>query len=131
MNTGHTSIISNERGRYLGAARALAGVALTVVAAGCSVTQKETPVLAGGTCALIPPQFCSQLVPGPKEGAGLRYIAPDVQWSQYTKVLVTPVTAWGGDTTKLSPADRRRRLSLMLVFAVIIVIPPSSRVCAN
>jgi len=35
----------------------------------------------------------------------LRYIAPNVQWTQYTKVMVSPVTAWGGDTTKLSPAD--------------------------
>lgn len=103
MNRANTII--SERGRYLWAGRALAGLVLAVVATGCSVTQKETPVLAGGTCALIPPTFCSQLVPGPKEGAGLRYMAPDVQWSQYTKVLVTPVTAWGGDTTKLSPAD--------------------------
>jgi uncharacterized protein DUF3313 len=103
MNTANA--ISRGRRRFLWAGRALAGLALAVVATGCSVTQKETPVLAGGTCALIPHTICSQLTPGTTGEAGLRYIAPDVHWSQYTKVLVSPVTARGGDTPRLSPAD--------------------------
>ena len=103
MNAANTS--TSQRSRCPSVSWALAVWTLAVVVTGCSVTQKEAPVLPGGTCALIPRSICAQLTPGTANEFGLRYIAPNVQWSQYTKVLVSPVTAWGGDTTKLSPAD--------------------------
>lgn len=80
-------------------------VALAIAVAACSVTQQKKPQLTGDECALIPPTICSQLTPGPPGGAALRYIAPDVQWGQYTTVMVSGVTTWGGETPKIPPAD--------------------------
>ena len=84
---------------------ALTGFALAVAVAGCSVTQKERPELAGGHCAMIPPNICSQLTPGTSGQPGLRYLAPNVQWSGYTKVMISPVTGWGGETQKIPAPD--------------------------
>lgn len=83
----------------------IAALALAVAMAGCSVTQGAKPQLAGNRCAIIAPDICSQLTAGPSGGAALRYIAPDVQWGQYTKVMVSPVTVWGGETQKLPAGD--------------------------
>jgi Protein of unknown function (DUF3313) len=98
---------SVENRRCLWAGQAVIGLALAVVLAGCSVTQKEAPQLAGGHCALVPPSICSRLTPGTANQAGLRYIAPDVPWSQYAKVMISPVTVWGAETSKLSGADQQ------------------------
>ena len=38
--------------------------------------------------------------------AALRYIDPSARWAKYDKVLIAPVTFWGGDETKISPADQ-------------------------
>jgi hypothetical protein len=91
---------------------ALVGLALAAVAAGCSVTQKEKPE-AAGRCAIIPPQVCSQLVPGTSEQAGLRYIAYGVQWNQYIKVMINPVTLWSGEESKLSASDSQMLCSYL------------------
>lgn len=37
----------------------------------------------------------------------MRYVNPAAQWSQYNKVLIDPVTFWGGDATKISAADQQ------------------------
>ncbi len=85
--------------------RVVAGLALAVLVVGCSVTQKEKPELTGGHCAIIPPQICSQMVPGTSEQAGLHYITYGVQWNQYTKVMIDPVTLWSGEEATLSASD--------------------------
>lgn len=87
--------------------------ALAVAIAGCSATLKEKPKLEAGGCALIPPNICAQLTPGTKDQAGLRYVAPDVPWSQYTKVMISPVTVWGGATPKLSGAEQQALANYM------------------
>lgn len=111
MNAGNIGIAG--RGRLPRARVLLAGMALAVVAAGCSVTQKETPKLTAGNCALIPPNICSQLVPGTSAQAGLRYIAYGVQWNQYTKVMIDPVTLWSGEESKLSASDAQMLCSYL------------------
>lgn len=88
-------------------------LALAVAVAGCTATQKEKPKLAAGGCAMIPPNICTQLTPGTKNQAGLRYVAPDVPWSQYTKVMISPVTVWGGEQPKLSGADQQALANYM------------------
>jgi hypothetical protein len=50
---------------------------------------------------------CALLTTGSKDQAGQRYVNPTAQWSQYSKVLIDPVTFWGGDSTKLSAADQQ------------------------
>jgi len=37
----------------------------------------------------------------------LRYANPSVQWTQYNKVLLEPVSFWGDDKTKISAADQQ------------------------
>lgn len=86
--------------------RAAAGLVIAALAAACSTTQK-VKVEQPGTCAIIPPTICAQLTPGTSEQLGLRYLNPNAQWTQYTKVMINPVTFWGGDTQKISAADQQ------------------------
>jgi hypothetical protein len=81
-------------------------VALASMATGCSVTQKA-PVVNPGTCAMIPPSTCAYLAPGTSEQMGLRYINPNVQWSQYTRVMINPVAFYGPEASKMSAADQQ------------------------
>jgi len=72
--------------------------------AGCTTTQ-QMPVqrpAAGGF--LGDP---SLLTPGDKEQTSLRYVNPSVQWTQYKKLLLEPVTFWGDDKTKISVKDQQ------------------------
>ena len=90
------------KGVWIGVA--LATLAWTVI--GCSTTQKvaveKTSLSSSGFLGDY-----SRLTPGGKDQASLRYINSSVQWSQYNKVMLEPVTFWGGDTTKVSAADQQ------------------------
>jgi Protein of unknown function (DUF3313) len=84
-----------------------AAFVLVTVAAGCAVTQRAK-VSDQNFCPFLGSNVCSQLTPTTdKKEADLRYINPNAQWTQYNKVLIEPVTFWGGDDTKLSAADQR------------------------
>jgi len=87
------------------AVRVIGGVGLVSVVAACSVTQRAKPELPSGRSALIQPDVCAQLTPGPRGGAALRYIASGVQWAQYTTVTVNAVTVWGSETPTVAPSD--------------------------
>src|SRR5262249_56639996 len=54
-----------------------------------------------------------KLVPGSSGQTDLRYVNPNAQWSQYNKVLIEPVTFWGGDDTQISAADQRTLVNFM------------------
>jgi len=87
--------------------RTLAGVTLASMIAGCAVTQREK-VSDQNYCPFLGANVCAQLVATTdKKEADLRYINPSAQWTQYNKVLVRPVTFWGGDDTKISAADQQ------------------------
>lgn len=84
-----------------------AGFALAVLAGGCAVTQRAQ-VSDQNYCPFLGNTLCGQLTPGTnKQEADLRYINPNAQWTQYNKVLIEPVSFWGGDDTKVSAADQR------------------------
>lgn len=86
---------------------ATAGFILAALAAGCAVTQR-VQVSDQNYCPFLGSNICAQLTPtSDKKEADLRYINPNAQWTQYNKVLIEPVTFWGGDDTKLSAADQR------------------------
>jgi len=90
-----------------GPRRAVVGLALAAVATGCAVTQ-QAPVTNQNYCPFLGNSVCSQLTPTNNEKqVDLRYINPNAQWTQYNKVLIEPVTFWGGDSTQLSAADQR------------------------
>jgi hypothetical protein len=100
---------------------ALIGIGLAALAAGCSTTQQVKVSAQPATyCAFLGNTVCSELTPSDTPGrfsgaavagggtptAALRYINPNAQWTQYSKVLIAPVTFWGGDDTKISPTDQ-------------------------
>lgn len=83
----------------------LAAVALIAVA-GCSTTQR-VKVKEPGQCVFLRPIVCQKLAPGGGKLADMRYVNPGVQWSRYDKVMVMPISFWGGDKDKLPASDRQ------------------------
>jgi len=49
----------------------------------------------------------SLLQPGQEGQAAMIYINPDVQWTQYSKVMIEPVQFWDDPDTKVSPSDQQ------------------------
>jgi hypothetical protein len=80
----------------------LLGLGLVLLSA-CSTTQKAQVTQSSGFLGAD----SAKLSAGGKEQAGLRYINPAAQWSQYKKVLIDPVTFWGADSTKVSATDQQ------------------------
>jgi hypothetical protein len=81
----------------------LAACALSL--SGCSTTDKVAVTHTSGFLG----KDASRLTPLNKgdDTASLRYVNPAAQWTQYQKVIIDPVTFWGGETTKLSAADQQ------------------------
>ena len=85
---------------------AVAALTLSVIG-GCSVTQRAQ-VSDQSYCAFLGSSLCSQLsATTDKKEADLRYINPNAQWTQYNKVLIEPVSFWGGDDTQVSAQDQQ------------------------
>ncbi len=72
----------------------------------CTSTEKVVMKRSDVNCAFLS-EDCSLLEVGGKEQSGLRYINPAVNWSQYNKILIDPVTFWAGDKTKISASDQQ------------------------
>ncbi len=81
---------------------ALSLLALTA----CTTTQKADINQSSLNCAFLANE-CSKLTAGGKDQAGLRYVNPAAQWTQYNKVLIAPVSFWGGDSTTVPAADQK------------------------
>jgi hypothetical protein len=77
----------------------LPGLCLLLLSA-CTITQKAAINQADANCAFLG-NDCSLLTVGGKDQIGLRYVNPAAQWSRYSKILIDPVTFWGGDSTKM------------------------------
>jgi hypothetical protein len=83
--------------------------ALMIMAlAACAVTEQSKPATVQQTGFL---KNYSQLQPGGKDQALLIYINPNAQWSQYTKVMIEPVTFWGDPSSKVSAQDQQQLCS--------------------
>ena len=97
----------------------LCAVAFAALVAGCSQTAAPEPNIVqrvenekpaapppsgflGSDYSLLQPG-----APGSGQEAMLRYMAPNVQWSSYTKVLVLPVTFWADDDSKVPSKDQQ------------------------
>lgn len=72
----------------------------------CSSTLKAPINKAEINCGLIG-KYCDQLTPGTSGQMGLRYVRPGVNWSQYDKIIIAPVTYWGSEEAKIPSADRQ------------------------
>jgi uncharacterized protein DUF3313 len=87
-----------------------------ILVAGCSQTaapkpniiqrvQGETPApsgFLGSDYSLLTPP-----AEGTDQKAMRRYVAPNVAWSSYNKVVIAPVTFWAADDSKVSAADQQ------------------------
>jgi hypothetical protein len=74
---------------------------------GCAVTEQR-PV-EPTSCAFLG-KDCAKLKPGTEGQAALRYVNPAAKWSQYTKVMIEPVTFWGGQGSQYSPEEQQALL---------------------
>jgi hypothetical protein len=90
-------------------------IALLFGVVGCSTTQQEQPNIiekAQGVNNPVP-QFSgflgdySRLSRGGEGQALYRYVAPDVNWSQYNAVMIDPVTFWAGEDSKVAPEEQQ------------------------
>ncbi len=78
--------------------------ATTVMA--CSATQQVAVKKSDLNCGFLGSD-CNRLAAGAEGQAALRYVNPNANWTQYPKIVIDPVTFWGGDTTKVPAADQR------------------------
>ena len=94
---------------------AATGLALTLLASGCSTTVESTPEAAkalesGGPLPAAVTGFfgadASKLAPGPQGGAALVWVNPNAQWASYTKIQLMPVEFWAAADSKVSTADQ-------------------------
>ena len=89
----------------------IAMLCLAVLAPACSTTQqgpiKLADVQINNKCGLLG-NDCNRLTAGQEGQAALRYVNPTASWAQYQKILIEPVTFWGGDATKISAAAHLR-----------------------
>ncbi|MGH8549550.1 MAG: DUF3313 domain-containing protein [Methylococcales bacterium] len=72
----------------------------------CTMTEQAHLDQASLNCGLLG-DVCGKLAPGGKDQYALRYVNPSVRWTNYNKVLIEPVTFWGGDSTSVSAADQQ------------------------
>jgi hypothetical protein len=79
----------------------------SLIVTGCTTTEKVKLDQASVNCGLLGSGCASRLTPGGKDQASLRYVNASAQWTQYNKVMIDPVTFWGGDTTKVSASDQQ------------------------
>jgi hypothetical protein len=96
----------------------LCGFAFAALVTACSQTAAPAPNVVErvqSEAAAVPPpsgflgKDYSLLQPageGSDQQAMLRYIAPNVQWHKYTKVMVLPVTFWANNDSDVSAKDQ-------------------------
>ena len=89
-----------------------AGLPLAMIAAGallvsaCTKTEKMQINESSLHCGLLG-DVCGQLRPGSKDQMALRYFKPSVQWTSYSKIMIDPVTFWGGPSTTVPASDQQ------------------------
>jgi hypothetical protein len=88
---------------------ALFMIALT----GCSVTEKETPTppdssgSTTGRSGFLSQATYDKLQPGTKDQVGLVYVNPNVNWAQFSKVYIAPVTIGLASNDQVSEQDQQ------------------------
>ena len=78
----------------------------TLLLSACTAVQKAPINQAENHRGLIG-KYCDKLTPGGEGQMGLRYVRPDVNWTQYNKIIIAPVTYWGSEEAKISQSDRQ------------------------
>ena len=86
--------------------------ALAGLLAACTTTQQAQVVQADIKCGLLG-SACGRLTPGSEGQIALRYVNPAAKWSQYSKIMLQPVSFWGDDNSKVSPEDQQRLVNFL------------------
>lgn len=95
--------MKRDRTSVLGSAM----LAVVMVLTSCGKTEKAVPNTQSG-CAMLEPDICQNLVAvAGQNRVGLRYVATGVNWSEYTKVLISPVAFYGSAESKVSANDQQ------------------------
>jgi hypothetical protein len=84
---------------------------IVLLVTGCSTTQRVAVKEEPGICAFLG-EVCHELQPGARGQAGLRWVNPKSDPTQYTKVILEVVGFFGSDASKVSPADQERLTAL-------------------
>jgi hypothetical protein len=74
---------------------------------GCATTKRETVQQTPAICGFLGEEVCRDLTPGAKGEAGLRYVNPKAQPTQYNMVMIQMVGFFGADTDKVPPKDEQ------------------------
>ena len=86
-------------------------VVVVLLVTGCATTQRVAVKEHPGICAFLG-EVCNELQPGARGEAGLRWVNPKSDPTQYTKVILEVVGFFGTDVSKVSPADQERLTAL-------------------
>src|SRR5947199_117552 len=92
--------------------RFLAAGACAGLLAACTTTQQAAVVQSDIKCGFLGPA-CGQLTPGQERQIALRYVNPAAKWTQYTKIMIQPVTFWGDESSKVSAEDQQRMVNFL------------------
>lgn len=84
---------------------AITAICLAAALTACSATQ-QAPVRQTAICGFLGSD-CARLTPGSTDQLQLRWVSPKANWTQYSKIIVDPVTFWGSDATTLSASDQQ------------------------
>jgi Protein of unknown function (DUF3313) len=84
---------------------------MVLLVTGCSTTQRVTVRDEPGICAFLG-EVCHELQPGAPGEAGLRWVNPTSDPTQYHQVTVEVVGFFGTDVSKNPPADQERLTAL-------------------
>ena len=102
-----------EKGRSINrVARFLAAGACAGLLAACTTTQQATVSQGDIKCGFLGPA-CARLTPGQEGQIALRYVNPAAKWTQYTKIMIQPVTFWGDESSKVSAEDQQRMVNFL------------------
>jgi hypothetical protein len=81
------------------------GAVTLVLVAGCATTKRVAVQDQPAVCGFLG-EACEHLKPGAKGEAGLRYVNPEAQFTQYDKAMVEVVGLFG--TEKVPPKEQGR-----------------------
>jgi Protein of unknown function (DUF3313) len=84
---------------------------MVLLVMGCSTSQQVTVKDEPGICTFLG-EACHELRPGAQGEAGLRWVNPKSDTTQYQKVMLEVVGFFGTDVSKVSPADQERLTAL-------------------
>jgi hypothetical protein len=84
---------------------------MVLLVTGCSTTQRVAVKDEPSICAFLG-EVCHELQPGAQGEAGLRWVNPKSDPTQYNQVIVEVVGFFGTDVSKVSPADQERLTAL-------------------